>query len=344
MGSPRFVSDLDDDEDEQPPAAPTGPRFVSDLPDDEEPEVPQGQQDPAVQQAPEAPWYDQLLGGAASAADGVLHNYGGELGRTMAHGMNTVGGMVGTGDVMNPDDAELAVDQASRSYPAAHAAGRAGTDALAGLAAPGTIAAQAGMGALTNGAAEYGDSHDAGRAGIAGGLGAAFSGAGAVAGKALDAGSNALGWLAEQGGGMLGKLTGVPGGRMLGKAAGRGLAGAFPKSSASAAPAGAFSSAQKGGSIGSTIAGEFASMFPPEKAASNDKAYATPETYSWAQKAVLSSGHSKLSPEDEQRLGSVLASGDETGLSSLTHQLKQRNPGFARQLERALRAVNGEHE
>ncbi len=69
-------------------------------------------------------------------------------------------------------------------------------------------------------------------------------------------------------------------------------------------------------------------------------AYASPATTNYALSAVLSSGQSGLSPEDEAALTHAVVQGDEQAMRAADFRLRMANPAYARAIERELRSYN----
>lgn len=354
-------------------------QHAADINDWEDLEVPQEHQAQRAPQAPAGhtpasrPWYEHLLGGAVSAADGALLHHGGEAARGMAHAANAIG--VGP----SPDEAEHMVDGYARDYPKTNRVANMTMSGAAALAAPASGLAQAGVGALTSGASEYGRSGNPLRAGLAATAGGAMAGLGGWAGsKIAGLGGATTAAPVRQAGtqvidpAKLQMLQAQSAGRMPYGAAGPGSA--VGRSTADAAPSSFDPSAllgqlgrrvpgmgvaraalgaarasgpgtREGGMVGNELAQGLADSATPAKAQDSpgeDKAYATPATFGQALRVVVSAPTSGLPREAAQALQEAAMSGNPQDAAALDYQYRQRYPEYARAIEKHLKGLNGE--
>jgi hypothetical protein len=69
-------------------------------------------------------------------------------------------------------------------------------------------------------------------------------------------------------------------------------------------------------------------------------AYGDAPTLNYALSATLSRGNTGLSQEDEEKLTRAVVEGDQDAITATDFRLRQRYPGYARRVERELRALN----
>lgn len=71
-------------------------------------------------------------------------------------------------------------------------------------------------------------------------------------------------------------------------------------------------------------------------------AYADGPTFNYAISETLHGGRTGLAPEDEQALTEAVVQGNDDAIRATSFRLRQKNPAYARQVERALRSYNEE--
>jgi hypothetical protein len=285
-------------------------------------------------------WEDALLG----LADGLTLGHGAELGRIgddignmLADATQpvpagkTVSGSSGTSDELYERAGNTTAGAAAKDL------GRVGMGVLGGLAAGPGVLAQAGAGAALGGASAHGEDGENLLSWLAGAAGGGLlGGAVGVLGKgasALGARSAQNGWrgltvaddIASKSGvnvGMLARPWEIPGrvAASLAPAAAKVPHGALRGIGGAAATGGGMAAGVIGDAVG------------PSKAHAQ-VAYGGEPTMSWAVQSVLTSGDSRLDPQDEQRLTEAVMSGDTQRVISANFALQQKNPAYAKRYQ-----------
>lgn len=129
-------------------------------------------------------WYEPLLEGVQSFAQGGALNLGDEAAGAMRWGLGKAGLMRDVGSLEeNMGVMKADADRVTRENPYAHGAGQAVTGMAAGLAAGPSVSGQAAMQGLLSGASEYADSRGVGHSLGATTLGGLAGAGGAALGK-----------------------------------------------------------------------------------------------------------------------------------------------------------------